>query len=118
VLAATWFAEVNPLVHFAAAEPNTLCFDDLALSLQLAGTTRYVVSAFDFEGGRHAATVPWVASRDGHTCIPHLPVSADHDGYTIYRITTERAAYAGTTYVHVAHEPKTGAMRVVGVWRP
>ncbi|MEO8548658.1 MAG: hypothetical protein ABI678_01745 [Kofleriaceae bacterium] len=118
VLAATWFAEVNPLVHFATSAPRAVCFDDLAISLGLAGTTRYVVSGYDFDGAKHAATVTWVAERDGHTCIPHLPVSGDHEGYTIYRIVTERASYAGTTYVHVALQPKTGATRIVGVWRP
>lgn len=118
ILAATWFTEVNPLVRFATSVDNAVCFDDLAIAMQLAGTTRYHVTGFDFDGARHAANKTWVASRDGHTCIPHLPVSADHDGYTIYRIDTERSAYAGSTYVHVAREPKTGTLRVVGVWRP
>lgn len=117
VLAATWFAEVNPLVRFATATDNAVCFDDLAISMKLAGTTRYTVTGYDFTGGVHAKQVTWVASTNGHTCVPHLPVSADHDGYTIYKIATERAAYAGVTYVHVARD-SAGATRVVGVWRP
>jgi hypothetical protein len=39
-------------------------------------------------------------------------------GYTILRIETERAGFRGTTFVHVARDPATGAPRVIGVWRP
>jgi hypothetical protein len=52
----------------------------------------------------------------GHACSGPLRL-APHDGYTILRIETTRPGFSKQTFVHVAHDPASGAPRPIGIWR-
>ncbi len=129
-MAAYWYARVNPLDKFAV-EPGApdagaprICFDDLAIKIGFVtpAQTRYAVQAYDFAGKRLGAPVTLAADPEtgatGRTCALAPAGPADHDGYAVYRVDTQRTEYAGTTYVHVARDPSTRAPRVIGIWRP
>ncbi len=114
-LAAYAFARVNPLDHFAMSG-DVLCFDDLAIGIGFALTGDYAVTSYDWRA--HPLGGRWFTNdATGRTCSPSLPLGAEHDGYTILRVDTARSAYGGTTYVHIARDPQTGAPRVIGLWR-
>jgi hypothetical protein len=115
---AYWFDQVNPLDRFTTNAERTLCFDDLAIaySLARAGATTYAVERYDFAGRSVGAPIQLAPDPDGHACTGALPLAADHDGYTIFEITTTRPGFTGTTFVHVARDP-LGLPRVIGVWR-
>ncbi len=122
--AAYWFARVNPIDGFAAGAADgddlELCFDDLAIGNHLveAAATRYALATWDF-GGRPVAVPTAVAAGGGRSCARVRGAARDDDtGYTIVRVDTVRARFAGTTYVHVGRDPITAAPRVIGVWRP
>jgi hypothetical protein len=117
--ARTWFERVNPLDRFAvvaAGAGASLCFDDLAVVYGLgatAGATEYRVTAYD--AAAHPLGPAAVVRPDptGHACTAALPPA----GYAILRIATTRPGFAGQTFVHVARDPATGALRVIGIWR-
>ncbi|HEY4239893.1 MAG TPA: hypothetical protein VGM88_08760 [Kofleriaceae bacterium] len=113
-LARFWFARVNPLDAFAIDAHGALCFDDLAIGRAYAkpAETRYAIAAFDYDG---RAVGEQRVTGASHACAASLPAATTHDGYTVYRVTTERSAFAGTTFVHVA--TAGGKRRVIGVWR-
>lgn len=118
-----WFQKVNPLDDFRLVsndEATTLCFDDLLLTYRLSAVgvgTRYDLATYDTGGRALAATAGHAASADGRTCIA-LPAVAEDDGYTIVRITTVRPTFTGATDIHVAREPGTSRLRIIGIWRP
>jgi len=109
---------VNPLETFVA-DGDRLCFDDLLLSYNLAkpSSTSYTLQAYDAKFRRVGTAMTMPAGANGHTCAP-LRLATGGDRYTIMRIDTQRTRSAGTIYVHVAADPKTGAPRVIGIWRP
>ena len=116
-----WFERVNPLDHFAtvsAATSTAVCFDDLALVYGFTvNATRYRITTYDVDGrelGSVRAVRPGVA---GHTCTAPLELGAVFGGYTVVRIETLRADFAGETFVHVARDPASGVPHVIGVWR-
>lgn len=112
-----WFARVAPL-DAPTIEGGRLCFDDLALAYGFARArdTRYRVTYFDRNGARLGRAYV-VAATAGTACSP-LVLSTGHDSYTVVRIDTRRPSFGGTTYVHVAREPRSLAPRVIGLWRP
>ena len=114
---AYWYARVNPLDRFTAG-PDGLCFDDLAITAQLASApqTRYELASYD-RAARPLGRVAIAAGPGGRTCTRAIAVATAGDGYTMVEITTRRAAYGGSTVVHLARDPQTGAWRVIGVWR-
>jgi hypothetical protein len=121
-----WFWQASPLDRFAPAG-GALCFDDLLLVHGLApvaAATRYTVTAYDRRGRSLGASLVQRAASDGRTCAGPLPLGeggsggGDDDGYTIVRIDTARLRFRGTTYVHLARDPRSGAPRVIGIWRP
>ena len=117
--AAYWFARVNPLDRFEVDPGGRLCFDDLALAYGLgpdAGETRYAIDALD-RAGASLATTSTRPDSQGHACLAIPAVASTSDAYTILHIQTVRASFAGETYVHVALEAATGALRVIGIWR-
>jgi hypothetical protein len=57
------------------------------------------------------------AGAAGRACAP-LALTGDGDGYTMLRIETARPDFTGTTIVHLARDPESGAPRVIGIWRP
>jgi hypothetical protein len=114
---AYWYARVNPLDHFTM-EDGALCFDDLAVAAGIvpAGPTRYAIAAYDHHAHRVGAA-PDVAGA-AHACTRPLPFAAhERDAYTIYEVTTVRPGTRLRTYVHVAREPASGKLRVIGIWR-
>jgi hypothetical protein len=114
--AAYWFARVNPLDRFEVSG-DRLCFDDLAVRYRFvsAGSTSYRAVSHDREA-RELGVTEGRADDQGRACMP-LELTQHADGYTIVRVTTLRPDLAGSTYVHVARDPSTGAPRVIGVWR-
>jgi hypothetical protein len=114
--AAYWFARVNPLDRFAVYR-DRLCFDDLAIAYDFAaaGATRYDLTRYDRQA-RELDTTTARGARDGRACVP-LALTGERDGYTIIRITTARPGFSGSTFVHVARDPASGAPRVIGIWR-
>ncbi len=124
--AAYWFANVAPLDRFAVESSGSvvqLCFDDLAIRHQLAGKspteTIYRFRAFDVKGRRLAWTTDKAAgAAGGYTCAIRLPVAPDADGYTIIRIeTSRRGRQLPAVFVHVARDPATRVLRVIGLRR-
>jgi hypothetical protein len=114
---AYWFARVNPLDRFAVSD-DQLCFDDLSVVYHLAeaATTRYQVTRFDRDA-RAVGEVSADVGAEGRTCVP-IALTGDGDGYTMVRIETARPGFTGTTLVHLARTPTSGAPRVIGIWRP
>ena len=117
-IASYWYARVNPLDRFAI-DGGELCFDDLAIVQGYAPggpATRYVVTPHDAAGSAIGAMVPMTAGPGGHTCLNLPPLAGGGEGYTIFELTTVRPAFRGSTYVHVARDPR-GAAHVIGIWR-
>jgi hypothetical protein len=117
-----WFDRVNPLDRFAAVTDSTgasLCFDDLALVYRLGAdgaATQYRITAYDAEARMLGATALVRPDASGHACSGPLSL-APHGGYTILRIETARPGFNKQTFVHIAHDPASGAPRVIGIWR-
>jgi hypothetical protein len=113
---AYWFARVNPLDRFAIAG-DELCFDDLAIRYRFtsADATGYRATRLD-RAERTLGTVDARPDRRGHACVP-AELTAGGDGYTIFRLDTTRPGFTGTTFVHLARDPASGAPRVIGIWR-
>lgn len=114
--AAYWFERVNPLDEFRVTT-NRLCFDDLAIvyAFRPPAGTHYALTFFDRNEQRVATTTTEPSTR-GVACAP-LHLSNGAEGYTIVRIVTTRPGFVGATYVHVARDRRTGAPRVIGIWR-
>ncbi len=115
--AAYWYARVNPLDRFSASDE--LCFDDLAVAQHYVPwgvRTIYSITARDQAGHPIAAPVWRSPDRDGHVCTGFAQLAGPGDGYTIFEVTTMRAGFRGTTYVHVARD-RDGVRRVIGIWR-
>lgn len=112
-----WFARVNPLDEFVVGDARELCFKDLAIAHAFVAPrgTEYTLSFFGRDSRRLGA-VRLPAGGSGITCSS-VALSSDPESYTIVRINTRRAAFAGTTYVHLARAPHPPALRVIGVWR-
>jgi len=116
---AYWFSRVNPLDRFAVTD-RALCFDDLMLAYELgasADDTAYAVTAFDRAGQLLGARTTRPDAR-GHACVASLPLVPEGDGYTIVRVATTRPGFSGETFVHLARDPASGSVRVIGIWRP
>jgi hypothetical protein len=123
--AAYWFARVDPLDRFEVeriGDSDALCFDDLAVrgGLVDGAAAHYAIAGFDGDGRAIGPRVELAATSDGHACTARPPLAPrDRDaGYTILRIASARPGLSGKTFVHVARAPSSGALRVVGVWRP
>jgi hypothetical protein len=114
---AYWYARVNPLDRFAPG-PLGLCFADLAIEAGLASPaeTRYELDSYD-RAARPLGRIAIDAVPGGASCTSAVKVATDGDEYTMVKITTERRAFSGSTFVHIARDPGTGAWRVIGVWR-
>jgi len=121
-----WFDRVAPLDRFAveATGPTDqrLCFEDLALRYRLAGSppagTRYAARAYDGDGRRLPWSVVATGTRDGRVCLPRLAPAAGANQYTIIRIETSRPSQnLPGVLVHIAREPRSPALRVIGLRR-
>jgi hypothetical protein len=111
------FSRQRPLDNFTIADNSSLCFDDLMVRHQLNGAangTRYTVTSFDRRGRRLAART-LSSTPSGQVCTVPLPVARARENYTIWRVAA--VASPGATFVHVARNPVTSELRVIGVWR-
>jgi hypothetical protein len=124
--AAYWFARASALDRFevrAAARGQapraTLAFDDLMLTAGLAdpARTRYEVTTFDRGGHRLGAPATRAADRSGRTVVGPLALAPAADAYTIVRITIVRPDTRATAHIHLARDPATGALRIIGIRR-
>jgi hypothetical protein len=114
--AAYWFARTAPLDNFqlhAVGDNYTLCFDDLSLTYQLSRSpTRYTVSTANRDGEALDAPFGLRANQNGRTCTTALALA----DYTTIEIRTQRAAFDGSTTIHIGRNAD-GSPRVIGVWR-
>jgi hypothetical protein len=114
-----WFRRVAPLDRFELAD-GRLCFEDLTVRYELEDVTgtRYDARAYDRDG----SATGWTASADvgaaGRVCLDGVAPSRSRDGYTFVRITTRRRGRTlPATQIHLATDPATRALRVIGLWR-
>jgi hypothetical protein len=114
---AYWYARVNPLDRFSA-RADGLCFEDLAISAQLASAaqTRYELASYD-RNAQPLGRIVVDAGPGNATCATPVKLANGGDGYTIVKVTTSRSAFTGSTVVHLARDPGSAAWRVIGVWR-
>jgi hypothetical protein len=116
-----WFTRVNPLDRIELARPDTLCFTDLMLAYELedvGATTTYQARTFDRRGqalGWKAAVRPDAA---GRACVAGFAPASGDEGYTIVQLRTRRGEKAlPPTEVHLARDPATGDLRIIGLER-
>lgn len=112
---------VAPLDRFTL-DDRGLCFTDLLVAYKLEpgarATTRFVATARGYAG----QPVPWRGVADpspaGAACLAVPPPGPERDGYVIVRIATTRAGRRlGDTEVHLARDPATGKLRIIGLHR-
>lgn len=119
-----WFSEVNPVDAFRL-DPDggayRLCATDLLLRHHLAdaaGTTRYELAAWDYEGRALGWRRRLEASADGRLCAAGLRPARIREGYTIVTVRTVRDGEAlPPMAVHLARRDGDGAFRVIGIRR-
>jgi hypothetical protein len=116
-----WFWKVNPLDGFATSgrtDARQVCFQDLAIAYAFAPArdTTYTVTSYT-RTNRRIGSVNVRALDGGASCAPIQVALDDPESYTIVRIETRRPDFKGSTYVHIAQEPHSSAMRVIGIWR-
>jgi hypothetical protein len=115
LVAAHWFARVNPLDRFTVSD-DRLCFDDLSVRYGFApaAQTSYQAISYDRQTRNLGAAAPR-PDGPGRSCVP-LTLAPGDDSYTMTRIQTTRPGFDGTTVVHLARDA-AGVPRVVGIWR-
>jgi hypothetical protein len=115
-LVAYWYTQVAPLENFQVT--NLLCFDDLGIQGGYSkGPTKYTLEVHDFAGKMIARPVSFAPAASGHSCVTVPNVAIPYNGYTIFKLRTQRAPLDGSTYVHAAKDPQTGIYRVIGLYR-
>lgn len=115
--AAYAFSRVAPLDNFSVAEQRAICFDDLMLHYQLSPhASNYQFQSFD-RSGRTLGPRHELETRAGHSCTGPLELSNAADGYTIVEIESQRAKSVHSVFVHVARDPISHELHVIGIWR-
>lgn len=112
-----WYTRVNPLDRFAM-NGDALCFDDLAIATDIrsAARTRYDLASYDRNGALLGSTASGAAA-NGTSCVRGVRLATAGDGYTIVKVTTSAPGFSEATFVHLARDPSSGAMRIIGIWR-
>ena len=123
------FSQVNPLDSFELTlgpAGYRLCFDDLLNRYQLepgmAAVTGYQARSFDYQGNKLGWQSDGKQSDHRSACVegfrPASTPSPAGDGYTIVRLDTTRAGKTlPPVEVHLATDPGTGALRIIGIER-
>lgn len=112
------FSRAWPLDNFKMGAGSSLCFDDLKNVYGFAKRsekTSYVVTTYDRRGGRIGPARTSAGAANGHVCTNVLPLAIGGDQYTIWRIVPNGSANG--VLVHVARDPVTSRLRVIGIWR-
>jgi hypothetical protein len=120
-----WFSQVNPLDDFTVSDAgrgNRVCARDLLLAYGLddraAQSTRYALRAYDYDGHRLAWSRTVEARPDGRLCASGLPAAPGAEGYTIVGLFTQRGDdQLAPIWLHLARDPATSGLRVIGVDR-
>lgn len=118
-----YFERIAPLDRFAVGDSGAeveLCFEDLALIYGLGATpaaTSYAAASFDGEGRLLAWRGSARGAASGTACLPGITPGGGRDGYTIVRIALTRGKSFPPVHVHLARDPTSGAMRVIGLRR-
>lgn len=119
-----WFRKVAPLDQFEVRKVDmgwSLCFDDLTIKYDLdevAEGTSYIVRIYDYNGRATDWKETARADTEGRTCTSGFPAGAGHESYTIVRIVTRRGHWdMPATLVHLAMDPDSKALRVIGLRR-
>jgi hypothetical protein len=95
-----------------------LCFEDLSLSYRLgasAAQTSYAAASYDRAGRLQAWRGSERGNDAGKTCLRDIAASGSAGGYTIVRIALTRGKSFPPVRVHLARDPVTKAMRVIGL---
>ncbi len=122
-----WFARVNPLdgIRLEMTESGTkLCMEDLVRTYHLhdesVAASTYSTKSFD-HGGRRIAPQSQLApvrGAKGTICLDLTSLGSEHNGYTIIRISTRRGSKSLPPLdVHLAREPESAEVRVIGIRR-
>jgi hypothetical protein len=111
-----WFQRVSPLDKITMTDTGTLCFDDLMRANFVGvGATRYIARSFDYAG--HSLASSASTSLGPHACLD-VRLAPDHDQYSIIELAAERdGEELPAVHVHVAREPSTHLLRVIGIRR-
>lgn len=121
-----WFRRVNPLDDFAVEShggDDELCFHDLPALYrleppQVLKETRYGASTYGYDGRPTGWQAQLFLTREDRVCMADLEAAPSRGGYTIVSIATARpGSKYGPVEVHLAPDPRTGRLRVIGVWR-
>jgi hypothetical protein len=122
------FAEVSTLDDFAVQDARrgrvSLCARDLAIAVGFTPwqRARYAVRVYDWDGTRLATRSSLAngslqaKSKDGKICAGDLPIGESHEGYTMIAYEAQHAP-PFIVVAHLAREPGSGHMRLVGVER-
>ncbi|MEO5768298.1 MAG: hypothetical protein ABIS92_08090 [Polyangia bacterium] len=120
-----YLTETSALESFSVSEvagKARVCFDDPVVAHLgageplLASSTRHYVTTWDFAG----RPLPFRAQEAGaaRVCVDGLTAAPDANGYTIVDIATSRAGTpTNRLLLHVARDPASQALRVVGLRR-
>jgi hypothetical protein len=118
-----YFERVAPLDRFVVRDHGAgfvLCFEDLALAYRLGAApsaTSYAAASFDGAGSLLAWRGSASGAASGTTCLPGITPGGGPDAYTIVRIALTRGKGFPPVHVHLARDPASGAMRVIGLRR-
>ncbi len=119
-----WFRKVAPLDQFEVERVNRswgVCFDDLTIKYDLdpiANGTTYEARVYDYDGDALGWKGTAKPGDGGRACIGGFPAGDSHDSYTIVRIETRRGRWTlPPTLVHLAIDPETQELRVIGLRR-
>jgi hypothetical protein len=110
-----WFDRVTPLDRFTI-EAGALCFDDLAMVYGVGESSGYAIIAYTPDGHAlgPAQTIPVRAG--GHVCAS-IPLARGDSDYTVVELASLRSERTAAVDVHVARDPTSRDLRVIGVWR-
>jgi hypothetical protein len=107
-------------VHAQAGETFALCARDLAVATGFLRPqyTRYAVRVYDWEGEELAPETTHPVAENGEVCLRALPAGAIRDGYTMVAYETRPERGTPTHIVaHLARDPSSGTLRVIGLER-
>lgn len=112
------FQNASPLDNFTVGSGSSLCFDDLQAVygfVPKGKTSPYELTTYDRRGARIGPVVTAQRVASGHVCTGPLPLARTNGHYTIWRVTSNGSDNG--VLVHVARDPVTATLRVIGVWR-
>lgn len=118
-----YFERTAPLDRFEVRGRGAtfaLCFEDLALAYRLGAepaATSYAAASYDGAGTLLAWRGSANGAADGRTCLPGIAPGGGADAYTIVRLALTRGKSFPPVTIHLARDPATGTMRVIGLRR-